>query len=777
MFRPAATLRNALLGIALSAVSAAPSQAQWTVNGFNLNNHFSKDFFTDGGTGVVSVGIYATRVDSAGVKVWGPTPTGQAFSQRPDAVASDATGYFSVFPGSASIFASKVSTSGVLAWSLSVRSSLPTGGFNADCCPDGAGGLIVVWCEKRSGNFDVFAQRLNASGAPQWTSTGVPICLAANDQTVPSAVADGSGGAFFVWQDARPLSGTEANIFAQRINSSGTIQWATDGVAICQATGEQLYPVMVADGTGGVFISWWDARGGDRDVYAQRVNGAGTAQWTTNGKLVGGGAFDQLLPTILPDGTGGAFVAWEDHRAGGATGLDIYAQRLDANGDRLWLSTGVPVCTAVDEQQRPQVASDGAGGVLVGWADGRDISYTDAAVQRLAGDGTAQWKPDGVVLRGSNVDLNNPISFCSDNAGGAYAGYLSMFRVTGAGIPMWCANYTGRLNSVTDVPADEGGLVRLNVTAPASDGGVLGPGTVGYNVWRLAPGAAVNARPRDRAALEQMLASQPSRPIVLDGPPLGFPPGTWESVGSHLATQSPTYLFLAPTRTDSSTAGSGTDTYVVTTHSSQNFYMVSAAVGGHSVDNLAPGAPQSLVGTVNGSTLHLAWGANTEADLTGYDVYRGTSPTFTPSPSNRLGVTPAPQFDDPDYGTGTWYYKVTARDRHDNESAATPLTPLVGVGDPGVPARSFLSAAAPNPVRDMTSIAYGLARPGRVSLDVFDLAGRHVRTLFVGDKAAGTWRVSWDGAGDRGQPLHAGVYLVRFSAPGTNATTRVVLSE
>jgi hypothetical protein len=230
-------------------------------------------------------------------------------------------------------------------------------------------------------------------------------------------------------------------------------------------------------------------------------------------------------------------------------------------------------------------------------------------------------------------------------------------------------------------------------------------------VWRLAPGAAINSRPRDAAALEQMLASPPSGPIVLDGPPLGFPPGTWESVGSHLAIQSPTYLFLAPTHTDSSSAGSGTDTYVVTTHSSLNLYMVRAAVNGHSVDNLAPGAPQSLVGTVNGSTLHLAWGANSEADLAGYDVYRGTSAAFSPSPSTRLGVTSAPQFDDPGYGSGTWYYKVTARDRHENESAATALTPLTGVGDPGVPAHNFLGAAAPNPVRDMTSIAYGSRAP------------------------------------------------------------------
>jgi hypothetical protein len=252
-----------------------------------------------------------------------------------------------------------------------------------------------------------------------------------------------------------------------------------------QASGEQAYPVAVADGAGGVIAAWWDARGGDRDVYAQRLNGLGAPLWTTNGKLVGGGAFDQLLPALLADGSGGAFFAWEDHRVGGATGMDIYAQRVDANGDRQWLSTGVPVCTAVDEQTRPRIASDGSGGVVIGWSDGRDISYTDAAVQRLAGDGTPKWKTDGVVLRGSGALIDFDVPFAGDNAGGAYAGRNAIFRVTGAGVPAWIANYTGRLNSVTDEPADEGGLVRLNLTAPASGGGV---GSARW-IQRVAPGA------------------------------------------------------------------------------------------------------------------------------------------------------------------------------------------------------------------------------------------------------------------------------------------------
>src|SRR5205085_764259 len=108
------------------------------------------------------------------------------------------------------------------------------------------------------------------------------------------------------------------DVYAQHVSASGTPLWTADGVLLCNLPGEQLYPAICGDGAGGAIIAWWDARGGDRDVYAQRLNSAGVPQWTANGVLVAGGVNDQLLPRLLADGANGAFVAWEDHRAGGA---------------------------------------------------------------------------------------------------------------------------------------------------------------------------------------------------------------------------------------------------------------------------------------------------------------------------------------------------------------------------------------------------------------------------------------------------------------------------
>jgi hypothetical protein len=112
MLRPPARLRFVLLAAAASILAAAPSHAQWTVNGFDITNYYVKDLASDGGTGVVALGQRLARLDTAGVKQWGPVFTGQGSAGLPEAVAGDALGFFTVYLGSATIAASKVNASG-----------------------------------------------------------------------------------------------------------------------------------------------------------------------------------------------------------------------------------------------------------------------------------------------------------------------------------------------------------------------------------------------------------------------------------------------------------------------------------------------------------------------------------------------------------------------------------------------------------------------------------------------------------------------------------------
>jgi hypothetical protein len=154
----------------------------------------------------------------------------------------------------------------------------------------------------------------------------VPLCTATGSQHTPTIVSDGAGGAIVTWCDHR--SGND-DIYAQRVSAVGAVQWTADGVALCTATGSQQLPTIVSDGAGGAIVTWFDYRSGNADIYARRASAAGTVQWTANGVALCTATNDQLYPTIVSDGAGGAIVTWYDNRSGN---YDIYAQRVDRFG-------------------------------------------------------------------------------------------------------------------------------------------------------------------------------------------------------------------------------------------------------------------------------------------------------------------------------------------------------------------------------------------------------------------------------------------------------------
>ena len=67
---------------------------------------------------------------------------------------------------------------------------------------DGAGGAIVGWHDARAGAPDVYAQRLDDSGAALWGVDGVAVSTAPDTQRTVAMAGDGAGGAVLAWADA-----------------------------------------------------------------------------------------------------------------------------------------------------------------------------------------------------------------------------------------------------------------------------------------------------------------------------------------------------------------------------------------------------------------------------------------------------------------------------------------------------------------------------------------------------------------------------------------------
>jgi len=121
----------------------------------------------------------------------------------------------------------------------------------------------------------------------QWVvdpSVNTAMSIQPQDQQDVHLTSDGNGGAIVVWQDFRnDASQNTSDVFAQRIDHNGYNLWAVNGVAVCTNAADQGAPVITSDGNSGAIIAWVDRRNGNRDVYAQRINSSGTVVWAANG--------------------------------------------------------------------------------------------------------------------------------------------------------------------------------------------------------------------------------------------------------------------------------------------------------------------------------------------------------------------------------------------------------------------------------------------------------------------------------------------------------------
>ncbi|MBE2215175.1 MAG: hypothetical protein IAE82_14980 [Opitutaceae bacterium] len=152
------------------------------------------------------------------------------------------------------------------------------------------------------------------------------------------------------------------------------------------------------------------------------------AQWSgvpgINNPVVVDTSINPQEVVMVSDGAGGAAFLWRDHRAG-VNDSNLYAQRLDANGARMWGDNGSAICALPGHVDTHAMVPNGAGGFYLAWVDQRTINATATRhvwLQRLDADGEAQWEPDGRLLRefGSIGYTNLGGQLLADGAGGLY---------------------------------------------------------------------------------------------------------------------------------------------------------------------------------------------------------------------------------------------------------------------------------------------------------------------------------------------------------------------
>ena len=169
----------------------------------------------------------------------------------------------------------------------------------------------------------------------------------------------------------------------------------------------------------------------------------------------------------------------------------------------------------------------------------------------------------------------------------------------------------------------------------------------------------------------------------------------------------------------------------------------------------------------------IEWNENSEGDLSGYRVYWGQlSGTYTFSVD--VGKNTSYVFDN--IGKDTPYYiAVTALDYWGNESRYSGEVKIVSGQVSYLPDKIELSENYPNPFNPGTSFNVSLPSERFIEMTIYNAVGQKIKTLVSAKYQAGYHVMSWDGSGEDGQQLAAGVYYCRLEVGNKLLTRRLLL--
>ncbi len=730
-----------------------------------------KDSRTDAGD------IYVQRLSPSGQRLWnfnGLAVCSATGAQDDVVLVADGAGGAIVSwsdPRSGDvpeIYAQRISASGTVLWNHNgVRLTTLGNQRHPVMVSDDAGGAIVAWFDDRGFEYeDIRVQRLSPSGNSLWLAEGEVVTSMIFDlEAYPRMTRDGQGGAILVWQDER--GGQGSSIQAQQLDSEGNKRWTPSSLQVPPGVDD---PIVALDGVGGGVVVARRLVAATGDIYAQRVDAAGQIQWGPSGLPVCVASGAERRPAAIADGLGGTVAVWNDAR-----GFSLYAQRLDPGGVPLWGFDGVPLGVGSQQVGMPSITSNGAHGVFAAWENASNVY-----IQRVDQDGSVGLgaPPAGPWFRVRSLtesrsashalwlDSNHDDLPVVQSSGHAYAGPAGLYARTSIRCEVTYNVASAREEIIAEQIVDDLIISPTVGSSLAPATGVSLPSLLTTTLRLDLCGHAVTDAQESNGSARS--TAQMSVDVWFsradNGEPLGFFNGSVESFRDAYQGDVDTMVICR-----GSYAGACNHCDRVSTPSVElpintpiRLYMIFHSSS--SVSLAADSLPSSFA--IGRSYTH------SESVLPGPSILSAEVPCGD-SLCSLGGVhfpADAPVFDLP---VG---FTVNSQQASIQNNAYT-ANPNVGVPARADFRRVELHLAQPNPFSRATTLSYSLAAQGSVKLAVYDMSGRRVRVLAVGIDEAGDHRVEWNGMDHAGHRVRPGVYLARLVTNHGTVSRRIVHIE
>ncbi len=398
------------------------------------------------------------------------------------------------------IYAQKISPDGEAMWGeqgvlLGSSNSKAYSFFNFEIISDGSGGAIVAWPEyPEKLHPSSYLARIDAEGNTVWQRGFVYF---------NQMISDSSGGAIIAFDynigGADITGNDQKDLLLVRVDAKGDYPWGLQGVIVPRGKYQDNTLQMASDGSGGIIVVWEElqyppeAKPGEAistgRIFTQKVTSQGELVWG-DGVLLYTTPENTYAesPQVISDGYDGALVIWQQMYSGRIEGaspeaqmMDIFVQKVDADGNVLWQESGLPLEINKNAGNafptQPLAVSDGSAGVIIIWRDSRD--KTGIYAQKVDFNGTVSWQAGGIQV--SSTSLNPRPQIISGGFGEALMAYsfqedwktLNVQKLDGNGQTVWSGN---------GVSVTEDGFAGYSISSDGQGGLILAWG-VGKGVF------------------------------------------------------------------------------------------------------------------------------------------------------------------------------------------------------------------------------------------------------------------------------------------------------